>query len=95
MSTTTITIPDMRVQLTFEQLLTAVRQLNYSDRRKLVKEIMTETDLDMERADLSEEMHAWLIDVQSRHPFAKMSKGEVLDILRQSREAVWAERHEN
>lgn len=49
----------------------------------------------LERTNLSEEMQNWLDDVQARHPFAKMSKEEILEILRQTRETVWAERHES
>jgi hypothetical protein len=48
-----------------------------------------------ESADLSDEMEQWLHDVRTRHPFARMSKEEILERLRQTREAVWAERHED
>jgi hypothetical protein len=49
----------------------------------------------LERTELLEEMQNWLDDVRSRHPFAKMSKDEILEVLRQTRETVWTERHEN
>ena len=35
----------------------------------------------------------WLGDIRARHPFAKMSKQEILEVLRRTRETVWAERH--
>jgi hypothetical protein len=49
----------------------------------------------LERAGLSVEMQNWLSDIRARHPFAKMSKEEILTILRRTRETVWAERHAN
>lgn len=49
----------------------------------------------LERTELSEEMKEWLSDVRVRHPFAKMSKDEILNLLRQTRETVWADRHES
>ena len=49
----------------------------------------------LERSGLTNEMQEWLEDVRTRHPFAKMSKEEILEALRQTRDAVWAERHEN
>lgn len=47
----------------------------------------------IERKGLSDEMKAWFQDIRSRHPFAKMTKDEVLTALRKTRELVWAERH--
>jgi hypothetical protein len=47
----------------------------------------------LERTDLPEEMQQWLSDIRTRHPFAKMSKEEILEMLRQTREAVSAARH--
>jgi len=44
----------------------------------------------LERTRLPEEMQNWLNDIRERHPFAKMSKAEILEILRQTRESVWA-----
>jgi hypothetical protein len=49
----------------------------------------------LERTGLPEEMQKWLDDIRVRHPFAKMSKEEILATLRQTRETVWAERHES
>jgi hypothetical protein len=47
----------------------------------------------LERTDLPEELQQWLHDIRARHPFAKMSKEEILKTLRQTRETVWSERH--
>ena len=47
----------------------------------------------MERNGLSDEFKEWLRDIRARHPFTKMSKEEILESLRKTREEVWAERH--
>ena len=47
----------------------------------------------LERTGLSEEIQQWLCDIRGRHPFAKMSKEEILKTLRRTREMVWIERH--
>ncbi len=47
----------------------------------------------VERKELPAETMEWFRDVRSRHPFAKMSKDEILKALRKTREEVWAERH--
>ena len=49
----------------------------------------------LERTGAPEEMQEWLSDIRSRHPFAAMEKEEILSLLRQTRESVWAERHES
>jgi hypothetical protein len=49
----------------------------------------------VERKGLSKEMQAWFQDIRTRHPFAKMSKEEILQALRKTREVVWAEQHAN
>lgn len=49
----------------------------------------------LERPALPDELQAWLQDIRGRHPFAKMSKEEILQSLRRTREEVWAERHES
>ena len=46
-----------------------------------------------EQADIQADMAAWFADARKRHPFASMTKDEILDILRQTREKVWNERH--
>lgn len=47
-----------------------------------------------EQSDLSEEIDAWLLDIRHRHPFARMDKDEILEILRTTRELVWTQRRE-
>lgn len=47
------------------------------------------------RPALPDELQNWLEDIRGRHPFAKMSKNEILEVLRQTREDVWAERYES
>lgn len=49
----------------------------------------------VEQNGASDEMRAWFQDIRTRHPFAKMSKAEILKALRNTRETVWAERHAN
>ena len=50
----------------------------------------------IEPKELSDdEMRSWFQDIRARHPFAKMSKDEILRELRKTREIVWAERHAN
>jgi hypothetical protein len=41
--------------------------------------------------DFQEEMKRWMDDLSQRHPFAKMSKEEVLKHLRKTREEVYEE----
>lgn len=48
-----------------------------------------------EQNDVQADMAAWFADVRARHPFANMTKDEILNILRQTREEVWNERHAN
>lgn len=47
----------------------------------------------LERSGELGELQEWLRDVRQRHPFATMSKDEILESLRQTRAAVWTERH--
>ena len=49
----------------------------------------------LERTESSEAMRNWFSDIRTRHPFAKMSKAEILEALRSTREAVWVKRHES
>ncbi|MCP4104172.1 MAG: hypothetical protein GY749_01320 [Desulfobacteraceae bacterium] len=48
-----------------------------------------------EQTDLQAEMKQWFDDIRKYHPFAKMSKNEILESLRITRETVWNERHES
>ncbi|NJN80912.1 MAG: hypothetical protein HC802_00530 [Caldilineaceae bacterium] len=49
----------------------------------------------LDRSDDIEEMKNWLADIRGRHPLAAMDKDEILNLLRDTRESVWAERHES
>lgn len=41
--------------------------------------------------DWQEEMELWMQDIRQRHPFAKMSKAEIMERLRETREQVYEE----
>lgn len=56
-STATITVPNIQVQLTVEQLITAVRQLEPSERAKLAREL-ADTKLDTELTQLITELYS-------------------------------------
>lgn len=47
----------------------------------------------VERKGLSEEMQSWFQDIRTHHPFAQMSKDDILKAIRRTRETVWTERH--
>lgn len=47
----------------------------------------------LEQTDLPAEIRDWLSDIRARHPFAKLSKEEILATLRHTRATVWDERH--
>ena len=47
----------------------------------------------VERAGMSAETKTWFDDIRSRHPFVKMSKEEILEALRRTREEIWDEEH--
>lgn len=49
--------------------------------------------LQPEPTDPPPEIRQWLADIRQRHPFAKMSKAEILQVLRESRDAAWTERY--
>jgi hypothetical protein len=49
--------------------------------------------LNIEPSDIRVDLQQWLADIRSRHPFANMSKEEILKQLRNTRDTVWAERH--
>jgi hypothetical protein len=46
-----------------------------------------------EPSDLPEGIESWLEDIRARHAFARMSKKNILKLLRETRDVVWAERH--
>jgi hypothetical protein len=51
--------------------------------------------LKQEPSNIQAEMASWFTEVRTRHPFATMTKDEILTVLRKTREEVWQERHEN
>jgi hypothetical protein len=57
MTMTTVTIPNLKIQLTTEQLITAVRQLNLADRTKLAQ-ALAETELDLELTQLIADLYS-------------------------------------
>ena len=46
-----------------------------------------------EPSDLRLAMEEWITEIRGHHPFANMSKNEILAKLRETRDAVWDERH--
>ena len=43
--------------------------------------------------EIQADMAAWFADVRMRHPFTRMTKDEILSILRRTRDEAWNERH--
>jgi hypothetical protein len=70
MSTTTVTIPQVEVQLSVEQLITAAKQLDSGERAKLAR-ALAETDLDIELTQL-------MVDLYSKPPIDDISDEEIL-----------------
>ncbi|MBE2232579.1 MAG: hypothetical protein IAE85_03715 [Anaerolinea sp.] len=70
MSSSTITIPNIKVQLTVDQLLAAVRQLEPLDRARVARAI-TDSELDTELAQLIAELY-------SQPPVTEISDGDIL-----------------
>jgi len=48
-----------------------------------------------ELSDTKEEMIRWLNKMKKTHPFADMSKEEILEKLRETRNQVWEEHYAN
>ena len=57
--------------------------------RKGSKQLSLETS--PKKQDVQKEMKAWFEEVRKEHPFAKMSKEEILMELRKTREEVYDE----
>jgi hypothetical protein len=70
MSTTTVTIPQVEVQLSVDQLITAAKQLDPGERAKLAR-ALAETDLDVELTRL-------MVDLYSKPPVDDISDEEIL-----------------
>ena len=80
MTTSTVTIPNIKVQLTVEQLLTAVRQLEPWDRAKIAQ-ALTDAELDNELAQLIAELYR-------QPPVTEISDADILAEVRTVRQQV-------
>ena len=78
MSTATITIPNIQIQLTVEQLITAVRQLEPGERAKLAR-VLADTELDTELMQLITELY-------SQPPVDDISDDDILAEIRAVRQ---------
>jgi len=78
MSLATVTIPNIQVQLTVEQLITAVRQLESGERAKLVR-ALTDAELDAELTQLITELY-------SQPPDDEISDDDILAEIRAVRQ---------
>ena len=78
MTTTTVTIPNIKVQLTVEQLITAVRQLEPEERAKIVR-VLADTELDTELTQLITELY-------SQPPVNEISDDDILAEIRAVRQ---------
>lgn len=74
MSSSTITIPNIKVQLTVDQLLAAVRQLEPLDRARVARAI-TDSELDTELAQL-------IVELYSQPPVTEISDDDILTEIR-------------
>ncbi|GIK56180.1 MAG: hypothetical protein HND44_02120 [Chloroflexi bacterium] len=70
MTTATITIPNIEVELTVEQLITAVRQLEPRERAKIVR-ALTDAELDQELTQLIAQLY-------SQPPIDEISDADIL-----------------
>ena len=77
MSTATVTIPNIQVQLTVEQLIMALRQLEPGERAKLVRALAS-AELDAELAQLITELYG-------QPPVEDISEDEILAEIRVAR----------
>lgn len=80
MTTSTVTIPNIKVQLTVEQLLAAVRQLEPRDRAKIAQ-ALTDAELDNELAQLIAELYR-------QPPVTEISDADILAEVRTVRQQV-------
>ena len=78
MSTATITIPDIQIQLTLDQLITAVRQLEPTERAKLAR-VLVNSELDAELTQLMTELY-------SQPPVDEISDEDILAEIRAVRQ---------
>ena len=81
MSTATITISNIQVQLTVEQLITAIRQLEPRERAKFAK-ALAEAELDAELTQLITELY-------SQPPVNDISDDDILAEVRAVRQQTF------
>jgi hypothetical protein len=70
MTATFVTIPNIKVQLTVDQLVAAVRQLDPGERAKIAR-ALTDVELDQELAQLINELH-------DQPPVTEISDGDIV-----------------
>jgi hypothetical protein len=80
MSSSTVTISNIKVQLTVEQLLAAVRQLEPRDRARVARAI-TDAELDTELAQLIAELY-------NQPPITDISDVDILAEIRAVRQQL-------
>ncbi len=80
MASSTVTIPNIRVQLTVDQLVAAVRQLDPRDRARVARAV-TDAELDVELAQLID-------DLYSQPPVTDISDSEIQAEIRAVRQQV-------
>ncbi len=80
MTSSTVTIPNIRVQLTVDQLVAAVRQLDTRDRARIARAV-TDAELDVELAQLID-------DLYSQPPVTDISDAEIQAEIRAVRQQV-------
>lgn len=78
MSTATTTLPNIQVQLTVEQLIAAVRQLEPGERAALVKELAS--------AELDSELTQLIAELYSQPPVDGISRDDILTEVRAVRQ---------
>ncbi|HRQ37861.1 MAG TPA: hypothetical protein PLD25_08105 [Chloroflexota bacterium] len=70
MTTATITIPNIEVELTVEQLITAVRQLKPNERARLARALAN--------AELDQELTQLITELYSQPPVNEISDADIL-----------------
>ncbi len=80
MTASFVTIPNINVQLTVDQLVTVVRQLEPGERARIAK-ALTDVELDLELAQLITELY-------SQPPVTTISDADILAEIRAVRQQV-------
>ncbi|HSN74498.1 MAG TPA: hypothetical protein VL334_05295 [Anaerolineae bacterium] len=80
MAASFVTIPNTRVQLTIDQLVAAVRQMDPGERAKIAR-ALTDVELDQELAQLISELY-------SQPPVTEISDADIVAEVRTVRQQV-------